>query len=1219
MVGDGFEVVADFGLAHETKKNLPSSSSSNTVEFFDDISESESERDVTSPSNTKKKWAIAILLLFSLLAISVGLGTGLGLPESITSQANVQVVSQATLKQCLDKMNAIARVNETADLSGESATSVGEMFMKADVSEESGEVETKASNDSSRYHSYSGDELVNAWSNDVGWVDSEAGHYTDDDYRNVRRSLKQFELPPELHPECTETLAFMLQQPVCEKDPPKTLMHKMSFELAATGLQDPNFDSDNSRFEFGDDKIPDLQKESKNIAAKVVFNLLKELGVKFTQEAQDIMNGIIKIFTGPIDAYMRPVLNIGYGVYYQVTSIGKGTDVEVKYPVNVEIEYPSANSFKCGDKIQIKTTPRPVGGDSARLDVNPSSYEMELGLFLKDIKLQLDIGLNIDVINEEYSFSKVFWEEPFLVNVPLINLCQEAFAPGASLEDLIGCGLFGELKYLVKLHEAYEDYKLNDDSYSQLIEFEKGTVTIDSTNLPDEADEASIPEMIMKFSDTLKSDELEVKGGSKLKASGEKEIASAEIDLLDVIGMIKDVETTYSLFDIITIDFGDISPDISVKQKVAHEFEATIFVTFNLVHAMEYEVSDENDTIVESGSSREVKIKAGHSLFLSYPQELQEVTNVINSYSIDGQFKLHVKNNLYKSFNLRLFEIEVEGLDDFTLLEETGVMEEEILDKDIENHRFSLSGEEKTFPQSPITLDPERPVLELDLQIIRTLNIGGGEREVTLQVDALNSGDVPLCDLLLSANISPPDSFGECLLSPDFVPNPSLGDNPNGNLLAPGQGLDLGQGGFVQVSFISTPDRPDVLSNGCFDSTDAEVTVSTQGFGTSPIGTRVEDGLNECTGTRRTERNEATANLGSREVSSIKDFALYAYVGMELSAGMAPSTGDVGSNQDLVISPPPCDTNVGATADNPGELRGTMHVKDDLTVEDGAHFVVDYLQIGEGLLIGSKAAKAKAKKSSSTSSSSSTSRDSTSSKSSKSMSASLDVLGATSEDSDCVKTFNSPFSKSSKNNSKNRPSSKSGKSAKNLVISGDEQVLPGKYNEIVAEEGATLRLVSGNYSINKLAVESDVTIVASVPSDETVSVDIDKWDFHCGVEGGETSKSSKTCSKSSKANVRKLSGKSMKGDLKECSFSLLVEDGLPSQLMVHYYGDSLTFEGATLQVTLNATGADVSLVEGSILQGGLYADTIFVGADSSFIGNRELVEINDSLCDKQII
>jgi len=209
------------------------------------------------------------------------------------------------------------------------------------------------------------------------------------------------------------------------------------------------------------------------------------------------------------------------------------------------------------------------------------------------------------------------------------------------------------------------------------------------------------------------------------------------------------------------------------------------------------------------------------------------------------------------------------------------------------------------------------------------------------------------------------------------------------------------------------------------------------------------------------------------------------------------------------------------------------------------------------------------------------------------------------------KTFDAPFSKSSKSSDMRSSLAKAGKSARSIDVSGDEEILPGEYNEITVEEGAKLRILPGNYTIHKLVVEADASVIANVPPGSTVLVEIEQWEFRCGNNGPMCSKSSK----SENAHLRRFRTKSMKEDTKECSFSLLVESGgLPNQLMVHYYGDELSFQGAELQGTLNAINAAVSLDGGTSLTGSLYASTIFVGIDSSFVGNRELIERNNTLC-----
>jgi len=64
-------------------------------------------------------------------------------------------------------------------------------------------------------------------------------------------------------------------------------------------------------------------------------------------------------------------------------------------------------------------------------------------------------------------------------------------------------------------------------------------------------------------------------GGRKLKLSGTKEIANAQIDLIDIMSLLVGVDTSFSLGgDTLSVDIGDLAPTLFVEQDVTYEFDA---------------------------------------------------------------------------------------------------------------------------------------------------------------------------------------------------------------------------------------------------------------------------------------------------------------------------------------------------------------------------------------------------------------------------------------------------------------------------------------------------------------------------------------------------------------------------------------------------------------------------------------------------------------------
>ena len=276
----------------------------------------------------------------------------------------------------------------------------------------------------------------------------------------------------------------------------------MSFDLSATDLIDPN--ANLVRFEFTDGDA--LEASKNDIGAEVIVGLLESIGIDVPQVVIDVVTGVGDFSFVKIEPILKPFLKLDQGAYYEVGSIEKGADAQVTYPVDVDIKHPSSNSFKCGDKVQIDTSPK--FGNSSQLSVDPAFYEMELGFFVKKLKFQIGIGLKVSgcvgfPIDGECvgaSFDEDFYETiplldiPIDINQPLINLCQEAFAGGAGLEDLIGCG--SDLSDDSKSIFAIIQSTLEAAGFA-FVEFEEGKVIVKTPDIP--IGGPPVPEALMEF------------------------------------------------------------------------------------------------------------------------------------------------------------------------------------------------------------------------------------------------------------------------------------------------------------------------------------------------------------------------------------------------------------------------------------------------------------------------------------------------------------------------------------------------------------------------------------------------------------------------------------------------------------------------------------------------------------------------------------------------
>ena len=286
---------------------------------------------------------------------------------------------------------------------------------------------------------------------------------------------------------------------------------------------------------------------------------------------------------------------------------------------------------------------------------------------------------------------------------------------------------------------------------------------------------------------------------------------------------------------------------------------------------MAFEILDETGTKVGQGTSNVIVMQVGNTLRLTYPQELQDPVDLFNSYTVDAGLKVKVENEYISSFTVRLFELKLgnteTGITKFPPLIEEKVAPKTLGTKIIEDYTAPLGTITTSFPDESFRLDPERPILEIDLRKIHVSNLGDLMRSVTYQVDAQNEGDVDLRDLKLNLSVDTSSigaeyfNFGSCVFSPMWNENPNFnGLDDNNTLASPGPDLTICETGFVQAEAIAKPKIPVILPDGCFDPSSTSQTVISRGFASSPIGTPVESGVNECTQTRRTEEAIVSIN-----------------------------------------------------------------------------------------------------------------------------------------------------------------------------------------------------------------------------------------------------------------------------------------------------------------------------------------------------------------------
>lgn len=933
--------------------------------------------------------------------------------------------------------------------------------------------------------------------------------------------------------------------------PTEKITHDMEFVTSHSNAKDPNAHlGKETDFQLTPYDIMD-DFDAQRIGYEIIAGMIEDLfGISIPGWVWDAIDTVGL----SVGLKFQPLLNADMGGFFAINSIDKGADLDIVFPVDVEISYPGQNSFKCGDKIQIDTFPNV--GSGTQLKIDPSFYNMELGAFIESLRFAIGIGFSIDAgILGSWSFddSVTIAELGDIGSLTLLDLCKDAFKDGANQADLLGCDQSNLAKsFLEVLQEALDKYK--DYGFAT---FEEGKVTIFSPDLPSYVD-ISIPEFSGVF-EIMQENDLSTErlsNGWKLKTAGKKTVADLEVDMVDIMSMmIPFIDTSYSLGGgIASIDLGDVCPSYQVEQQHTFEFEPHVLLTFHLPTAMDFKEIDKNGGVDQEGRLANITIEAGHSLVLEFPQDMQNQMDLINSYEIDGMVSIEVVNTYYKSVKLRLFQIAVGGWSETAYSKIYG--KEKVGVDTIEQYQQKLTGFDSfTFPLSPVSLKPERPILEIeDLQVVHLSNIGNGMRSVTFQLDVQNDGNVNLNQLEL--HLSPGSSsnivssvYGLCIESPVWGSNPAYNGVTDTNLLAPDQTIEVSQTGMIQANAFLEPTKPVVLPNGCFDHTSTEFAIHGDGYARSPIGTLVEDGFNECTQQRRTEDKQVTFNLGPPAISSLEEFALYGWDGIEFLSTMSTSVGDVGTNNNLSIK----SVKYGKYYRNQkAELRGSLHVGKDLIIHNFAGILIDYAQVGGDLV--------------------------------KFQDSEFSVIGAISSNSGCVVNFD-PLAK--------WDPVEVGPDAKVVTVSQDSDLTPGNYQEIVIKEGSEVRLAPGEYKIKNLVIDgADVKMIALV-ANKNVSIDVRMWHILCN----------------------KPYRNSGRMGNEECPFHLLADGGPASRVQIHYHGSmKLEFNGAQLQGTLVAPEADIIFDKSSVLHGACFAKKVFIGANSSFISHAELEGASKSLC-----
>ena len=206
-----------------------------------------------------------------------------------------------------------------------------------------------------------------------------------------------------------------------------------------------------------------------------------------------------------------------------------------------------------------------------------------------------------------------------------------------------------------------------------------------------------------------------------------------------------------------------------------------------------------------------------------------------------------------------------------------------------------------TATDTPLSIDPENPILNIVQQTGNVKNLGGGKRLVPFAIDLSNPGDVKLNQLTLTNSLQ--NAFSDArsftidhITSCNLNVNPSFDGNNTTDLLTGNNELGLNQTKRLTVFAIVSP-KPDPAPYN--DRSDTS--------GRSPIQTLVNGNAS------------SSVLLGPSNPGSAADFVLYAdqFVKLDSTGNIF---GNIGSNNSVEVKN-------GSSGVVAGDLRGARYIK----------------------------------------------------------------------------------------------------------------------------------------------------------------------------------------------------------------------------------------------------------------------------------------------------
>lgn len=789
-----------------------------------------------------------------------------------------------------------------------------------------------------------------------------------------------------------------------------------------------------------------------DLGTKLVVAVLDEYaGISVPSEVLNFANGVGDFSNVSVTPKFDLGGEVKFGGYFELNSIGNA-DIDVDYPVEVVITFPDSNTFGCGYEIEILTEYR-ILPKANKLKVDPPFYEMEVGPVLEDLKVKAEFGLSFSACiglqipkvgcggyHKSWSNGFTLLDKSiplpsFLDPLPpLARACENAFGNNKTVADLVACSQSNSVKPFINLMEsavkAYGNSQNPPRTYT-IASFSDRKISFYTPDLPFGA--PPLPEMEGSFINIGKGDLTyqSLNGGRKLKVSGGvNDVTKMQLDLISLLEF-ADIPTGFSAGgNLGSIDIGDISPTFSVNQTMDFEYEPVIHLNIDLGTSMQWEVVDPVLGSVNSGTGQIVPLLAGQKIVVQFPDALSDPVTVTPTTSMDGDFTTLTKQRYYTSFDINFIQVAIS--DWKKTLYHDNIGKEELTNSPlvIQDHTFNLTGI-PSIQLDKFLLNPENPIIDVDyLGVEDVANIGGGERVVVYKINISNGGDVKLSDVKLNFDLA--EAYQDaasmtvlCTGSDHLTPNTNFDGDNDINILASGNTLEVGESKSIEVVVKIKPEISDIDANGCFETVD--YSIYTQAFGTSPIGTKIQSNVYQCTDTRTADDIVTSVDLGASVINELSDYSIYGWTWVKFDKSFDRSEGNIGSSDKIIFE------NVSQKSAPEVEIVGDLHAGNQVFVQGESKVIVDYIQVTHDVKIPNKKSY-------------------------------VHQTGAISENSSCVATMSKPTW-----------STPSFTGKKKIKIGDNDSVAlaPGSYGEVWMNENSVVEFSAGTYNIGKWVFMDD--------------------------------------------------------------------------------------------------------------------------------------------------